>query len=216
MSVQISGVNGTTLQDVDPTFGAARVSIRPAETLGWNSVGVFTGATTVVAANGTLFSFRNISASPIVVRRIGVGHVVTTGFTAAQMLQLQLFFARAWTVSDSGGTAIAITGSNGKHRTSLATPTSVDCRVSTTGALTAGTRVLDPNALAVVGYYAAAATAANALPYVNNALLSQATGDHPLVLAQNEGIVIANGIVHGAGGVGTYCFGLEFAEVSSY
>ena len=66
----------------------------------------------------------NASANPVIVRRVGVGLTLTTGFTAAQELRFQLQVARSWTVADSGGTAVALTGNNCKHRTSLATPTS--------------------------------------------------------------------------------------------
>lgn len=217
MSIQIAGVNGTTIAEVDPGFKAQRASLRPMDSLGWNSLGAFTGAVTVLGAGGAIFSFRNISANPIAVRRVGVGHVLTTGFTAAQQLQLQLFAVRAWSVSDSGGTGVSITGSNGKHRTSLAPPANVDCRVAITGAITpSASRTVDANALAVLGYYAAATTAGVVLPSANNNLFQQDAGDHPLILAQNEGFLISNGIVHGAGGVGTFNVNIEFAELAEY
>lgn len=197
--------------EIDNTFRAARVSIRPPEVLGWQSVGAQSGALTGVAANGPVFSLRNSSAKMLLVRRIGIGFIATTGFTVAQKLDFGLSFARGFTVSDSGGTAIAFTGSNGKHRTSLGTATSLDARIATTAALTAGTRTLDVNALSMIGGYAAA-TAGVAIPPALSNLFSHDTGDYPLVLAQNEGLVITNLTAMGAGGVGSLFVNIEFAE----
>ena len=136
--IQSGSAVGTALL-VDPAFGAARISVRPVDVLGWNSVGAVSGALTGLAAGAAVFSFRNLSGNPVLVRRLGVGFVTTTAFTAAQMMSFGLIVARSFTTSDTGGTAIALTGSNAKHRTTLATPTSLDCRISTTAALGAGT-----------------------------------------------------------------------------
>lgn len=211
--IQSGSAAGTALL-VDPNFGAARVAMRPIDVLGWNSVGVPTGAVTGVAAGAAIFSFRNLSANPVLVRRVGVGFVTTTAFTAAQMISFGLTVARSFTASDSGGTAIALTGSNAKHRTSLATPTSLDCRVATTTALTAGTRTLDANNLAVAAGWSGGAGVTIAAT-LNN-LLSHDTGDYPLVLAQNEGLLITNLTAMGAAGVGVATVAIEFAEASAF
>jgi hypothetical protein len=211
--IQSGSAAGTALL-VDPNFGAARVTMRPMDTLGWNSVGVPTGAVTGLAAGAAIFSFRNISANPVLVRRVGVGFVTTTAFTASQLVSFGLVVARNFTASDSGGTAVTLTGSNAKHRTTLSTPTSLDCRVSTTAALTAGTRTLDANNLAVAaGWSGTAGTII--VPALNN-LLSHDTGDYPLVLAQNEGLIIANLTAMGAAGVGVATVAIEFAEASAF
>lgn len=211
--IQSGGAAGTALL-VDANFGAARVAVRPMDVLGWNSVGVASGLVTGLAAGATIFSFRNLSNNPVLVRRAGVGFVTTTAFTAAQMVSFGLSAARAFTVSDSGGTAIALTGNNAKHRTSLVTPTSLDCRIATTGALTAGTRTVDANALGIQAGWSGAAGATIA-PALNN-LLSHDTGDYPVVLAQNEGLLVVNQTAMGAGGVGTAFVGIEFAEASAF
>lgn len=214
MAIILSGGAAGTALLVDPNFGAARVAMRPIDTLGWNSVGVATGNLAGLAANAGLFSFRNISSNPIVVRRVGIGFVTTTAFTVAQSVSYGLLVARNFTASDSGGTGIAFTGANGKHRTSLGTPTSLDCRIATTVALGGGTRTLDTNAVAVqAGWSGAAGT--TIVPALNN-LLSHATGDYPIVLAQNEGLVIANLTAMAAGGAGVAYVGLEFAEASAF
>jgi hypothetical protein len=211
--IQSGSAAGTALL-VDPNFGAARVSMRPMDTLGWNSVGVVSGNLAGIAANAGIFSFRNISSNPIVMRRIGIGFVTTTAFTAAQTVGFALFLARNFTASDSGGTAIAFTGNNGKHRSSLGTPTSLDCRIATTAALGGGTRTLDANSIGIqAGWSGAAGT--TIAPALNN-LLSHDTGDYPIVLAQNEGLVIANLTAMGAGGAGLATVTMEFAEASAF
>lgn len=210
-----SPTTGTGLE-VDATMKAARVSIRPAEVLGWQSVGVQSGAIATVAANGPVFSLRNISTKLIIIRRVGIGFIATTGFTAAQKLDFGLTVARNFTASDSGGTAIAFTGSNGKHRTSLGTPSSLDARIATTAALTAGTRTLDTNALAMIGGYAAAlGVGAIIAPALNN-MFTHDAGDYPLVLAQNEGLILSPLTTMGAGGAGNLFVNLEFAEADTF
>ena len=209
---QIQSGATTDLLSIDATFKAARVSIRPAEVLGWYSVGAKSGALTGVAAAGPVFTLRNLASNPVMVRRLQVGFVVTTAFTTAQALAFELFFARAFTASDSAGTAIALTGSQNKHRTSLATPTSLDMRVAPAAALTPGTRVLDTMPLGVAGG-AASALGAAMQPF---ALVSHDAGDYPVVLAQNEGLVLANSIAMGAAGVIALHVNIEMAEALAF
>ena len=201
--------------EIDTGFRAARASLRPHEAGGWCSIGAQSGAMTVIGANGPVFSLRNISTKLILVRRIGVGLMATTGFTAAQKLDVALFAARGFTASDSGGTAIAFTGSNAKHRTALNTPASLDCRIATTGALTAGTRTLDANALSQQSGYALTTAGAVIAPALAN-LFAHDTGDYPLALAQNEGLVLTLPTAMGAGGVASLFVNLEFAESDSF
>lgn len=202
--------------EIDSGFRAARVSVRPPEILSWISLGAQTGALATTTAGGSVFAFRNLSAKLILVRRVGVGFIATTGYTAAQRIDLGLQVARNYTVSESAGTAIAVTGANGKHRTSLTTPSSLDIRIAATGQLTAGTRTLDVNTLSQIGgFAAAAATGVIIAPALGN-LFSHDTGDYPLVLSQNEGFVITTPTALGAGSVAALYVNLEFAECDSF
>jgi hypothetical protein len=215
MAVIEGGTTGA-LQDVEPIDRAGRVTLRPMDRLGWFCLAARSGALTGAGANTAVFSFRNLSSNQIVVRRVGIGFVCTTGFTAAQELSWGLKVARAFTASDSGGTPIALTGNNVKLRTALATLSSVDCQISSTGALTAGTKTLDTNDLGIISAHAAAATAGNLLPLVSNNLLAHDAGSHPLVLGLNEGINVMNLVAMGAAGVGTLVVFVELAEVLTY
>lgn len=208
-----SGVDAT-LQTVDPTFKAARATIRPAENLGWFSLGAQSGALTAVAAAGPVFSFRNTGVNTMMLRRFGIGFIETTAFTAAQIVDFGLFFARAFSVSDTGGTAVAMTGNNAKVRTSLATPNGLDVRIAAAAALTAGTRTLDANPLAQLGGFCGAV--GQGIPTTPNNMIQHDTGDYPLILAPNEGLVLAVLTTMGAAGVGRLYVNMEFAEVTAF
>lgn len=211
MAIQVQG-NGGTTQEVDATFRAARVTMRPCEVINWNSISGSSGALTAVAAAGNVFSFRNTGANPILVRQVRIGFGTTTAFTAAQSLFYTMFKCTGFTVSDSGGTALYTAGQN-KHRESFTNITSApDVRVSTTGALTAGTRTVQTQGIA----NACGASTAVGTSMQNIALLSTTPGEYPLYLAQNEGFVIQNDVLMGAAGVIRLQVQVEFAEVTSY
>ena len=211
--IQSGSAAGTALL-VDLSFAAARVTVRPSESLGWLSFSAQTGNLTGITATANVFSFRNLSANPILVRRLGVGFITTTAFTTAQTMSFALNFARAFTVSDSGGTALTLTGSNAKHRTSMATLTSVDARIATTVGLTAGTKTTDATDLATVAGWSAG-QGVTITPALAN-LFSHDTGDYPLVIAQNEGFNIFNRTAMGAAGVGVAYLNVELAEASAF
>lgn len=208
----IQGSVSAVTADVDTTLKALRTSGRPPEALGWIGIAATSGAATVIAAAGPVFAFRNLSSNLILVRKMQVGFATTTAFTTAQSLRYDLIIARSFTVSDSGGTAIAVTGSQNKLRTSLSTPTSLDVRIATTAALTAGTRTLDTVALGMV--VGVSTTVGTVVPMAS--LFEQPANGYPIVLAQNEGLIVANGLVMGAAGVGNILVSMEFAEVTAY
>ena len=213
MSVQIRGNGGTTAEVGGTIHRALRTADRPVEALAWNSLGVPTGLLTTVAAGGAIFSLRNTGANLILVRRVGIGFVTTTAFTAAQRLEYGLRSARSWTAADSGGTALSFASSNTDLKTTLSVP-NVEARVSTTAALTAGTRTLDTNYQGIVAGWSGAVGAVPVAPAIDN-LLKHDPGDHPIVLANNEGIVIDNIVVMGAAGVGVAYINVEFCEVAT-
>lgn len=215
MAIQNLGADGATIVAADPLFQATRTSLRPPQCLAWHSLSVATGALTVVAAGGAIFSLRNSGTNLLAVRRCGAGFVCTTGFGAAQLFALQLIAARAFTVSDSGGTAIPVTGGTNKHRTSLAAPSSIDCRVSTTGALTGGTKTADTYAMGTAAGYALTSAGLVIAPTLNN-LIEHNASDFPLILAPNEGVNVVMQTTMGATGVGTAFINIEFAEMASY
>lgn len=174
---------------------------------------VASGNLTTVAADGPVFSFRWTSSSLCaIVKRVGISVTVRTAYGTAQGTEYGLYFARAFTAADSGGSAATLTTNNGKLDTNFPTITGVatgDMRISTTGAITAGTRTLDAHALDVV------CVQTNALGNTGNFDL-QLTDDEirqPIILRQNEGLVLHNMLTMGATGVLRLYVTVAWAEV---
>jgi len=201
---------------VDASKNALRATLRPFELTGYFAFGTQSGALTGVAANGPVFSLRNAAGNGelVLVRHIGLGFLTTTAFTTPQAVDYGLLFARSFTASDSGGTAVSITGNNAKVRTSLATPNSIDARIAAAAALTTGTRTIDTNALAQLGAWSGGA--GQGLVPVPNNLWDQYTGDQLIVLAPNEGLVITNLTAMGAAGVVRLYVNIEFAIAAAF
>lgn len=212
MAVQIAGSTGS-VAEVDATFQAVRASLRPEQSINWNSLAGVSNTTFAGAGlNTPVFSFRNIGSTLMMFHRVLVSFTTTTAFTAAQAIQYNLFKATSFTASDSGGTALFTSGQN-KHRTSMANPaTAPDIRIGSTGALTAGTRTLETQPIGAVHGWSGGVGAT--IPQTS--LLTHDAGDYPFVLAQNEGLVLVNAVAMGAAGVGTLIVQIEWCEASSY
>jgi hypothetical protein len=202
--------------EVDSGFGSQRVSLRPLTVTGQYSFSVPTGAMTTIAAGtattGHIFAFRWGAASNCLIRRITLEALITTGFTAAQRLAFNLITLTGYTLNHSGGTPLAFAGS-AKHRTTFGTSLVSDARVATAAALTSGIHTSDPNALAQVSMFAAAATAGGRL---KEDLFNEKESGYPLTLSTNEGFIIRNEVLMGAGGVVQAIVSVEWQEVATY
>jgi hypothetical protein len=224
MAMIQSGVTSDLLT-VEPTFKAARTTIRPSEGVGFYQLGTSTGNltnTTVLGTNAPLFSMRWAPANGklAVIRRVTAGFVQTVGWTTGAAQQFNLFVARGWTVSDSGGTAITIAANTNKMRTTndpslFATPS--DVRVATTATFTAGTRTLDTNPIATTVFAASQVAASSAVyPQQYNIIHDVNSGDHPIVLDNNEGIVFTNVTTWPAAANAQMFFNVEWYETTAY
>ena len=206
---------------VDPTMQAIRFSERPPEILGSYQYAITSGALTVVAAGGLVFSFRfnpAVVTNLCMIRRVEIGFATTTAFTAAQTLQYSMQIARAFTAVDSGGTSGAFTQANtGKMRTSMPTSqmslTGSNIQIATTGAMSAGTRTLDTQPMAYMSGSVPASTAINNIPLT--AIYQHQSGDYPLILAYQEGFIINNVQTMGAAGVGNLTVNVQWMELSA-
>jgi len=214
MAIKIVGAsNNHASVDADPA--ALEVTGRPDQTLNWQSTTGVSGNVATVAANGPLCSLRNTGPNLIIVRRLSMSFRVSTGFTAGQELRFAVFRAFNYTSGDTGGTEIFSSALQNRHSTNLAPVAfAPDIRVPTTGGLTVGTRTLESIPLGAVHAWTAAATASLVIPITN--LLSQDAGDYPVVLAANEGLVMTNQVLMGAGGVGVLVMNVEWAEATAY
>jgi hypothetical protein len=208
MAIQQLGADGATVHAIDAGHAAARVSIRPMPVLAWSSFGFSTGILPAgLAANACLLSLRYVGANILLIRRVSIGFVTTTAFNAAQRLEFGLLINRAWSAADAGGIAATVT--SGRHKASLVQQ-SIELRVATTTGLTAGTRTaIDPHPLGVV----AGGSNGLATGLVQTPLFNHDAGDHPLILQQNEGIVINSLVASGAGGAFVAHPNIEMAEL---
>ena len=142
-----------------------------------------------LAASSPIFSYRYGGANLAIVRKVKFSAGDAGTAFAAGNFVFDLFAARGFTASDTGGAASTITGNNGKLRTSYATTAISDFRTATTATLTAGTRTLDASQLGSITS-SDAATAGNPILTPSDYLLGQNVGEQPLQLATNEGFVV--------------------------
>jgi len=219
MAIQIQG-NGGVVAEVDgTTFRAIKTSPRPID---YGAFGMYRVSTTVAlvvtqAANGTLFSFRWGDATRLCVPLfIRLECMQTAAATATIMPSFQIFLARTFTASDTGGTAITITGNSMKKRTSMATTLITDIRKSTLAAgLTAGTRTLDADPVLEMPTQQLITTP-NTTTYTKTLDFTN-SGDMPFVFAQNEGFIVRGPtVVFGAAGTANLVVDVAWAEVASY
>lgn len=221
MAIQVQG-NGGTVAEVETAFRSNRVTIYPQDpgTLGCYSLAVDNGATAMaagLAAAAPIFAFRWGSSNVAMIRRVAISaYNITTAFTAGRGT-FDMFVARAWSASDTGGTAVAFSASKSNaKRTSMGATLVTDVRISATATLTAGTRTLDTNPIAKVGMIVPPTTINYNLLAGQNVVLWQrdSSDEYPLVLAQNEGFVIQATLP----ATGTWYFGVtvEWAELASF
>jgi hypothetical protein len=171
------------------------------------------------AANGTLFSMRWTDATNLcAITALRLGCVQSVLATATIAPAFQLFVARSFTVSDSAGTAITLTGNNQKKRTSHATSIVGDMRFAAVAAgLTVGTRTLDAQPLMELLTVQSITTAPNPTVYEKHLELPSDLNVHPIILAQNEGIIIRGPTVaFGIAGTASLSVDISWAEITAY
>lgn len=188
-------------------------------------VALYTGSVIAgLAAAAPIFSCRWTStAARMIVQSIMLDFYVVTAYGTAQAIGNSLWFARSFTASDSGGTAITTTQTAdqaldtkqigvGGNAQSLLWAGSGDMRIATTATLTGGTRTLDDQALYSWLGSASAIGAASNNP---DLVLGQQDATNPLTIRANEGFVITNDILLGATGVIVWNIALEWTEVGN-
>lgn len=218
MAIQIQGNSGTVAEVSGTTYRALVVTQKPVD---YGALGIYRKSLTSgtmaagLAAGANVYSFRWGDATRLCVKqRLYIDGLAgsATAFTAG-FGNLKAFVARSFTASDTGGTAGTLTGNNSKLRTSMGATLLTDVRISSTAALTAGTRTLDTDP---VGQLAFTVGTAVSVQYINTlSLLSEDVGhEMPLVFSQNEGIVVQATVP----ATGTWQFGVTsvWAEVTAY
>lgn len=222
MAIQIQG-NAGTVADVDGTnYRAIRVNQRPLDygSLGTYSVSGRTGTMAAgLAANAEVFNFRWTDPTRLCaitsVHATGAGNL-TTAFTAG-FANIELLIARSWTAlaTTPGGTSLLPTGNAQKLRTSMGTSLVNDVRVSSTAALSTAGRVatLDAQPIGSLTYGVTATLGTPLWPPEH--LYEAAENDGmPIILAQNEGIVIRATVP--ATGLWVGSFDMSWVELAAY
>lgn len=210
----LGGVTGSK-QEVETATLAARVALRPLDVgaLGAFKAGSASGIMAAALAGASpIFSFRGPSTGLALIRRVTFEMgVLGTAFTAGSGL-FNLFAARGFSASDTGGGALTMTTNNAKLRTAFATSGVQDIRCSATATLTAGTRTKDAAPLAAINVPVPATTVSTIL-VPNRSLLIAQPGDWPLVLAANEGFVIEATVP--ATGTWAFSCNVEWDEIAA-
>lgn len=226
MAIQLQGAGGT-VQEVG-AFAAvpAHVTSKPDPygTLGHYQAGFQTGAIAAgMAANGELLQMRWVDATrfAIIKKVVITGMRATTAF-AVGVIDLKVTKATSWTVDGTGGTAVTVTGQELRLRSSMGLSLfSTGFRIATTAALGAGTKTLNTHDFGTITTHSSGGVGA-ATPIIGSIYLpvydlfeqDQADGEHPIVLAQNEGIVVRATVP--ATGVWNLGITVKWAEVAAF
>lgn len=224
MAIQIQG-NSNVVAEVDGTvFRAQRVTPRPVDhgALGAYAYGGSTGILpAALAANSEIFQFRWTHASNLaVIRKIRIAAAVTTTmFAAGVPVEIDLVKSTGWTVAGTGGTGLTPAALL-KRRTSMGSTllAAGDVRIATTAALGAGTKTLETLSLSSILAGGPITGNLNGTIIAPGTILWQAEvgdGEHPLVLAQNEGFSIRSVAVP-ATGTWRAAINVDWAEVTAY
>lgn len=176
-----------------------------------------------IAAASTLFSARwgTATGNLALIERLAIAVYTNANITTQVVTDFELIMARAFTASDSGGTAHLPTGHINKRRTAnMITTLFTDIRISSTAALTAGTRTVDARGLRTSGF-GFTGTTAPARWFLQDSVLLwdayQGGGNfNPIVLAQDEGILLRNIAAGPATGTWIAAVNMDWMEVGSY
>lgn len=217
MAITIAGNSGVVAEVSGTGFRALRSETRPLDpgALGAYRKSLLSGTMAAgLAANAEVFQFWWSDATRLcAVQRVfldglsGSATAFTAGFGKIDMVP-----ARSWTADGSGGTAGVISGNNGKLRTSFGATLLGSVRISSTAALTAGTKTLDTNP---IGQFSMTFGTAVSAQYAGQTIMFEAWDNmHPLILGANEGFVLRATVP----ATGTWQFGVtvHWTEVTEY
>lgn len=173
-----------------------------------------------LAANSTLFSARWGHALHFcLLDFIEVSSFVTAAITAGVLFDWQLDIARGFTASDAAGTALDLSGDNQQLRTLYGPSLFTDMRIAAAATLTPGVRT--PDARPVGRLQGFTGTAINTQFFGQNAgnkVLYQRedTEEEPVLLGQNEGLLIRNPLAGPATGTFNLLVRIGWREVLAY
>lgn len=230
MAVLEGGASGNLAEIGVAAASPLHVNAKPIPygALGHYRFSVVTGTlAAALAANAVVFSARWGDATRFaVLTKLKTRFQPLTPFTAATLTDHTSFDAvigRTFTASHTGGTALTLTGNALKTRVSMGSTLFTDLRIATTAALGGSTITLDPHpftqSIRKGNRVNPAAATEEVIQPTSNVMdldFDMAAGDHPIVLAQNEGIIVRNRTVWPAAGTGILVVSMGWAEVTAF
>jgi len=218
MAIIQSGATADLLT-VDPTFKAARVTLRPNEMTGsYRAVGV-SGTIAAATGAGALFTFKYTasgSGTVAILRRISIGLQVTTLYTQGG-IRFSCYHTRAsFTQGTTGATALTLTSNNAKKRTSQAT-TGATAYITTIGLITGDTAAgEDATPFASGGMDLPAVVTTRPYAGLYDLYDGYSTNVYPMVFATTEGFRLKNDTAFAAAGSGNLIVQVEWDEMATY
>jgi hypothetical protein len=217
MAIQVQG-NGGVIADVGGTaFRALNTQIKPIEygALGHYKATLRMSSTAAQTANSRLLELQNPSASVLIIPTRLTVRAMQTAAGTAQENSLDIYKATSFTVVSSVN---AVTGAASKKRTSMGASAAALRYLTLTGVaagMTGSTATKDTLPIGTIPYNVAAAIQTSG-PIANVDVFDDVNGTHPLVLAQNEGMVIENRVLNVTSYGVTWFIDLAWAEVLAY
>ncbi len=182
-----------------------------------SKTGLLTGVSAPTATAGHIWAVRWAPAVTEAKRRLAVvtrlraRWFTIAGFTAAQEVGFDLYKLTGYTVAHSGSTALAPQKKNAVFPTAIMTG-----QIATTGDVTAGTQTIGTDQLASASYAELAAAATVPKGAFEIFLSTEDLDRYPIVLAANEGLLLRNSILMGAGGTARVSVEMDWLEVERY
>ena len=200
--------NNTVYVTVDPTYKAARTTLRPVEMEGSYRLSVRSGVIAAATAAAIQFSFRYVGTGSCLIHSVKLGLNGIAGYTQNN-ISYTLNVVRGWSVSDTAGTQTTL-GNIQKLRSSM-TQSMVDARISTTGAVTAaaaGVAIEDPSAFSSIQHELSPVILSQPM----KEFLIPSWYSKSLTLTPNEGFRIRNQSAYGAVGTCNIVVAVEWSE----
>jgi hypothetical protein len=146
------------------------------------------------------------------IQSIKLSLIQTAAATATIMPSFEVFVARSFSVADSIGTALTLTGNSFKKRASNSTTLFTDIRKATVAAgLTAGTRTLDASPILQMPTNLTVTTPNISVYKAEKSFLAS-----PIILAANEGLLVRGPtIVFGAADTADLVVEIEWCEIAN-
>ena len=230
MGIQVQGAGGSIAEVGAFSAEGLHTTAKPTDygSLGHYRFSVVTGTlAAALAASAVVFSCRCSDGTRFaVIRYFRTRFLPLTPFTAATLTDhtsFDLFIGRSFSAAHTGGTALTLTGDSMAMRAAMGPTLFTDIRIATTAALGGGTVTLDPHPIAQSlrkgNRVNPAAATEEIIPPTTDGLnldIELASGEHPVVLSQNEGLVLRNRTVWPAAGTGILLVEMAWAEVSAF